>query len=55
MSQGSQRVMKIQDVTHPVIQYVILNLFQDLKRCRVRRSRNKFGMTVRLVQDNSEA
>jgi len=33
--------MKIQEVAKSVI----LNLFQDLKRCRGRRSRNKFGMT----------
>src|SRR3990172_4061306 len=33
--------MKIQEVAKSVI----LNLFQDLKRCRGRRSRKKFGMT----------
>ena len=27
-------------------------LFQDLKRCRVRRSRNEFGMTGRMVRDD---
>src|SRR4030067_1624291 len=37
-------MMKIQSVTKSVI----LNLFQDLKRCRVRRSRNKFGMTGKM-------
>jgi len=31
---------------------VILNLFQDLRRCRFRRSRNKFGMTGMMVRDD---
>ena len=47
MSQSLQRKMKLtQSVTQSVIiQSVILNLFQDLNRSRVRRSRNEFGMT----------
>src|SRR3990172_2313790 len=35
-----------------VITSVILNLFQDLKRCRIRRSRNEFGMTDMMFRDD---
>ena len=31
---------------------VILNLFQDHRQYRVRRSRNKFGMTVMIIRDD---
>src|SRR4030067_1274606 len=44
---ATQGRMKIQSC-HPD-SHVILNLFQDLKRCLVRRSRNKFGMTGWIV------
>ena len=39
------RLAKGHENASRVTQTVILNLFQDLKRSRIRRSRNKFGMT----------
>ena len=44
----SQMGMKVQNVTW----FVILNLFQDLKLLRVRRSRNEFGMTGRKERES---
>ena len=35
------------------ISHVILNLFQDLKRSQMRRSRNEFGMTGWVVRDET--
>ena len=45
----SQMGMKVQNVTW----FVILNLFQDLKLLRVRRSRNEFGMTGGIIWNDS--
>ena len=41
----SHRLTKGHENANRVTQSVILNLFQDLKLSRIRRSRNKFGMT----------
>ncbi len=41
-----QVMLFTKDGRNPADQNVFLNLFQDLKQCLFRRSRNKFGMTV---------